>query len=265
MMLEVKSRALLAGRFGWRMLVWAAALADLLVHLTLVVLRHDLLALTLATFIVVGLGLLVSAPRLADWRLPGARWLATGLPGFIVLALVFADTAAYTLTGAASNLVNGEPVVDVAIPGWLGVASLAGLTAAVAAALTLRRPEAGSRAAPWVGLGGIVIFGLLLAAGLSGGQHRLKPETQGTLELQAANMAFSTKALTARSGQITVRLANSDLFWHTFNIDALGVSVQVPVGGARDVTFNAPPGIYKFYCAIPGHALIGMQGTLTVR
>jgi uncharacterized cupredoxin-like copper-binding protein len=38
----------------------------------------------------------------------------------------------------------------------------------------------------------------------------------------------------------------------------------VPVGSDRQVTFNAPPGTYTFYCAIPGHRQAGMVGTITV-
>jgi uncharacterized cupredoxin-like copper-binding protein len=66
------------------------------------------------------------------------------------------------------------------------------------------------------------------------------------------------------AGTVT-SVSNSDLFWHTFTVDALGVSVQAPVGGEREITFDAAPGVYAFYCAIPGHALIGMRGTLTVK
>lgn len=264
-MIEVKSNTAEAGSFTWRTLLLTAAAADLFVHAILVVFRRDLLALTLATIILVGLGLWTMGGMLANRPRPAARWIASGLPGLIVLALVFADTAAYTVTGAASNLLNREAFVDIAIPGCLGLASLAGLCAAVAAAITRSRPAAGSRAAPWVGVAAIVTLGLLLAGSLFVGQRRLAPVPQDTLELQAANMRFSTTTLTATSGQITVRLANCDLFWHTFNFDSLGVSVQEPVGGAHEITFTAPPGTYTYNCGIPGHALIGMLSTLIVR
>ena len=58
---------------------------------------------------------------------------------------------------------------------------------------------------------------------------------------------------------------NRDLFWHTFTIDALGVDVTAPVGRLRSVTFEARPGTYSYYCRIPGHATLGMRGTITVR
>ena len=64
--------------------------------------------------------------------------------------------------------------------------------------------------------------------------------------------------------QVTVHLANRDLFWHSFTIDHPAVNVDVPVGGARQVTFTLPPGTYRFYCRVPGHRQAGMEGTLRI-
>ena len=79
------------------------------------------------------------------------------------------------------------------------------------------------------------------------------------------NMAYSNASLISNAGQVGVRLNNKDLFWHTFTIDALGVDLKVPVNGDEAVTFTAAPGTYDFYCTIPGHAQMGMRGTLIVR
>ena len=62
---------------------------------------------------------------------------------------------------------------------------------------------------------------------------------------------------------MTVAVRNRDLFWHTFTIDTLGVDITAPVG-VRSASFEAEPGTYEFYCRIPGHATLGMRGTLTV-
>lgn len=77
-------------------------------------------------------------------------------------------------------------------------------------------------------------------------------------------VAFDTSALQVEAGEVTVELTNRDLFWHTFTIDELGVDLAVPVNGDRQVTFDAPPGTYRFYCRIPGHET-RMAGALTVR
>ena len=78
-------------------------------------------------------------------------------------------------------------------------------------------------------------------------------------------MAFSTTALSATSGDVTVHLSNGDLFWHTFTIDALDVNEPVPVRDELTISFKAQPGTHSFNCVIPGHASAGMRGTLTVR
>ena len=36
------------------------------------------------------------------------------------------------------------------------------------------------------------------------------------------------------------------------------------MGANQQVSFNAPPGAYRFYCNIPGHEAAGMHGTLIV-
>ncbi len=78
-------------------------------------------------------------------------------------------------------------------------------------------------------------------------------------------MAFSSEELVANTGEITVHLDNHDLWWHTFTIDELGIDLQAPMGANPQITFNAPPGTYRFYCDIPGHVSVGMQGTLIVK
>jgi plastocyanin len=87
----------------------------------------------------------------------------------------------------------------------------------------------------------------------------------GALLVESRNVAFDPTALTAPAGKVTVAMRNRDLFWHTFTVDALALDLRVPVGRLRAATIDARPGTYRFYCGIPGHATLGMRGTLTVR
>jgi plastocyanin len=64
---------------------------------------------------------------------------------------------------------------------------------------------------------------------------------------------------------VVVQLENHDLFWHTFTIPELDVDMKVPVQATQQVTFQAPAGTYRFLCTIPGHEMLGMEGTLTVQ
>jgi plastocyanin len=109
-----------------------------------------------------------------------------------------------------------------------------------------------------------VLLVALGAVAVAGPTRERAAQGSQRLALQAAGTKFSTTALRARPGQVTVSLANHDLFWHTFTIERLGANVDVPVGGTRSVTFTAATGTYTFVCTIPGHASAGMRGTLVV-
>jgi plastocyanin len=83
--------------------------------------------------------------------------------------------------------------------------------------------------------------------------------------VSATNARYSATTLTANHGTVTVDFTNNDLFWHTFTVPALGVDIRTPVKGHDQVSFNAAPGSYEFFCAIPGHKQIGMRGTLIIQ
>lgn len=257
----------LRGALTWPRLLVATAGIEVAVLAVMVVAHRDLLALALGLIILAGLALWLGRARLGAARLPLRRWLGAGWAGLLVLALVFTDIAAYTATGALSNLLSREGLLDLATPAALAVLSLTGLGATVAVGLDVRRgrPAGGAQAAPWVAAAALVGLAGLLLAGVVGGQRVQAAPLPSTVTLTTANMQFSEPDLKVSAGEVTLRLSNSDLFWHTFTVEALGVDVQAPVGGEREVTFTAAPGVYAFYCAIPGHALIGMTGTLTVR
>jgi plastocyanin len=85
-----------------------------------------------------------------------------------------------------------------------------------------------------------------------------------SLTVVAQNVAFSTSALQAPAGRVTVTLQNHDGFPHDFTIDALGVKVVTSGNQTSSGTFQATPGTYQFYCSVPGHKAAGMVGTLTI-
>jgi nitrite reductase (NO-forming) len=85
-----------------------------------------------------------------------------------------------------------------------------------------------------------------------------------TVSLEAAITGFRPKELEVPEGPVTVRITNLDAFPHDFTIDELGVKVALGANETVEATFDAKPGIYTFYCSIPGHREAGMEGTLTV-
>ena len=177
--------------------------------------------------------------------------LRNGLLGRIVLALVFIDTIGWMAPAAFSNLQHHDSVVCVAIPVALGAIALAGLIAAVGV---------GARVVPLAVLVGAV--GLVgIAAATTDDGLVAHP---GDVRVSGKNVHFKPERLRAHDGTVTVVFKNRDLFWHTFTMDALDVDLRVPVKATRRMKFDAAPGTYHFYCAIPGHDAAGMHGTLTV-
>jgi plastocyanin len=81
----------------------------------------------------------------------------------------------------------------------------------------------------------------------------------------AGNLKFDKSTLTARAGTITLKLSNGSPLPHNVGIDGYGYGKTVPKGGVSSVTAKLKPGRYIFFCAVPGHAMAGMKGTLVVR
>ncbi len=76
---------------------------------------------------------------------------------------------------------------------------------------------------------------------------------------------FEPTEFTIASGEtVTVSLPNEGAAPHNFAIDELDISVDLAPGETKSVDINAEPGVYEYYCNVPGHREAGMVGTLTV-
>jgi plastocyanin len=238
-----------SGLAGWRRLVVVAALANAVVLFGYGLTRGDREALVFAVIMLVGVGLLR---------------VGTGLLGLLVLAALFVNIEFWMFPAANGNATYRVGLVDLLIPASLVAFSLAGFIGAVAAVVHLRDPKAGRGAAGPTGILAVVFIftSLGLVWAMTDAETQVVPA--GALEVETTNVAFVPDTLRGRGGQVTVAVRNRDLFWHTFTIDRLGVDVRAPVGGLRTASFEAEPGTYSYYCRIPGHATLGMRGTLTV-
>lgn len=254
--------------WSWRRQLHVVAVAEFsLLLLTMVALR-DLLSAALAIILLVGLALLLlrrpfgfmfqMIARVILWRVPEERL------GALILTCLFADIGFYTLTGAASNVLNGAAGAAVLLPASLGALALLGFVAAVRC---LFRPEASAvpgHAPVRFTVAVLIVWSIVVGVGLLGGSRQARVLPPSDFALVTENMGFSKRALRGRAGHVIMQLENHDLFWHTFTIDALGVDLKVPVEAKQQVAFDAPAGTYEFHCTIPGHALLGMTGTLTL-
>ena len=152
---------------------------------------------------------------------------------------------------------------------------LATILGAVAAFFEVRRGRAiWARSGP-IGWGSMAVIGALVGAaitsmlaagsatgggaGVTGG-----PTVSGVLSLE--KNAFSEGGLEMRGGEVLgLFIANKDQFPHSFDIDSLGIHVQLPPSSTTAVTISpSGPGNLEFYCSIPGHRAAGMVGTLSV-
>lgn len=182
--------------------------------------------------------------------------------GRVLLGLLFIDVGFFTASAAASLAANAEGVGPVALQLSLAAISIVGLVAVIVTFL---------RRAPMARPLGRTIAALAIAAGVvaiasAGSPAPVEAAAQlSSARIETKDTAYSTRDLTAPAGEIRIEMLNNDLFWHTFTIDALGVDLRVPLSGRRVAVFTAPPGVYQYYCAIPGHAASGMRGTLIVR
>jgi len=238
---DIHERRATTGRLTWRRLLSATAAAAVIAILAIAAWRGDPEAAVIAAGFATGLALL-------RWR--------TGLAGKLLLAVLFADVLGWMVLGTITNIGAGEQLGAVLLPATLSGISVTGLIAAVVSL----RDGAASGAAIAAAFGVTVVVAGAIAAVLA-------PATvTGAADLRVVSekVAFDQTTLQAPAGQVTIELANRDLFWHTFTIDDLGVDLAVPVGGHRQVNFEADPGTYRFYCRIPGHEA-RMAGTLTVR
>jgi plastocyanin len=99
------------------------------------------------------------------------------------------------------------------------------------------------------------------------------PSSGGSSHLSiAANpkgaLMFDKTSLTAKAGKVTISFANQAPEGHNFTIQTSGGQTvgATPTfnGGTKTLAVTLKPGKYTFLCTVPGHAMGGMKGTLTV-
>ncbi len=80
-------------------------------------------------------------------------------------------------------------------------------------------------------------------------------------------LAYDTKTLTAKAGTVSIVMTNASPLEHNVTVSevkkVLGATPTF-VGGKRTLTLKLKPGVYTFYCSVPGHRQAGMEGKLTV-
>ena len=90
--------------------------------------------------------------------------------------------------------------------------------------------------------------------------------TSDEFTVESHDIFFQPTELEIPANQdVKILLPNLGVSSHDFSIDALGINQPIAPGETAEVTINAAPGTYEYYCSVPGHKEAGMVGTLVVR
>ena len=90
-----------------------------------------------------------------------------------------------------------------------------------------------------------------------------------TVTEDGTDFKFSQPKATAKSGQVTIKLANKGQTPHAIELEGNGLEEKktntIGPGESTSLKVNLKPGKYEFYCPVDGHKGLGMKGELTVR
>lgn len=215
--------------------VWAAGLV--VVFLVLGITHRDVEASAFAVLSVVGLL---------------ATLIRRGLLGRLALGLLALDTLVWMVPATVVNITD--------LP---GAAAVVGPIALALFALGLALVVTGLRPSAALVIGGFVALAATAATVASFLAHDGRATTANAT-VTMRNIAFHPSTVEVVGGRGIIAVRNRDLFWHTFTVKGTGASVAVPTGARRTVQIDAPPGTYRYVCAIPGHEGAGMAGTMTI-
>lgn len=113
----------------------------------------------------------------------------------------------------------------------------------------------------------LVVFALTACSSDDGGSTDAGDAADGTVQVEASDLAFEPTQLSAAAGEIEVELNNVGSAEHDFVVEEAGDTLVVKAAGGETATgtIELEAGTYTFYCAVEGHREAGMEGTLEVQ
>jgi uncharacterized cupredoxin-like copper-binding protein len=91
-----------------------------------------------------------------------------------------------------------------------------------------------------------------------------------TVDLTAVDYKFNPSDVSLNQGDVTFKLTNDGQQPHSLEIEDVNgqdqeIEGDVQPGDSNTLTVNLPAGKYEFYCPVPGHKELGMEGEITVK
>ena len=88
----------------------------------------------------------------------------------------------------------------------------------------------------------------------------------GAVNIEAGDLFFNPKDVSAPAGPVTINFTNKGLIQHNLVIqeDPAFKKIDLAPNASGSGTFEAKPGTYTFYCDVAGHRPAGMEGKLAV-
>jgi uncharacterized cupredoxin-like copper-binding protein len=106
----------------------------------------------------------------------------------------------------------------------------------------------------------LAVLGIVVAPALGAHSHA----NAAAVTVTATEFKFKLSKLSVPHGTVVFTVANKGKISHDFKINGKKTPLIKPGKSAKlTVTFKA--GKFKYLCTVPGHAALGMKGTLTVK
>lgn len=106
----------------------------------------------------------------------------------------------------------------------------------------------------------------------SSGTKKAEPKGEKeVLELEtdpSGKLAYTISEVLVQEGKVTIHFTNPQRLAHDVAIedsngDVIGKTELIAKGKAS-TTVHVAPGVYHFFCTVPGHREAGMEGTISV-
>ncbi len=110
----------------------------------------------------------------------------------------------------------------------------------------------------------IAIAALVAAVSAFGGSNAASATTVTVTAGKPSEFKFTLSKKTFAPGLTTFKVTNKGKIGHDFKI-AGKKTVVLKTGKAATLKVTLKKGKFAFLCTVPGHALAGMKGTLTVK